>query len=330
MTKKNLTIAYFGSSEASAVFLEKMLTASRKLHIHIPLVFTYPDKPAGRGMHIKKSPTKLIAEKYQVLPVHESPRQSVQSVIELLQEHAVELCVVYAYGEIIPQTVIQIPRYGFINVHPSLLPKYRGPSPVVFPLALGEGTTGCTLIQMNAKMDEGDILTQSSRHISIDDTSLSLLAKLSDDGLALLKNVLSDPSIVHRTPQKHALSTYTLRLTREDGYIDITDLQHLLNQQPIPLDSQLLFKKYFDHNLSLMKPELIQPSQLYSLWQAVTPWPGLWTQIRLQAGMKRLKLIRCTQNENVVQVQKVQLEGKNIVDIDVFESAYGKLESLIY
>ena len=157
MKKENLKIIFIGTSQFAAIILDKLCQANLKP----VLVITAPDKPVGRKQIITPPPVKLTAEKYGI-PI------SQPKVISNFQFpiSKPDLIVVAAYGQIIPKEILKIPRYGCLNVHPSLLPKYRGPSPIQAAILNGDKETGVTIIKMTEKVDAGPIISNIKYQIS--------------------------------------------------------------------------------------------------------------------------------------------------------------------
>src|SRR3989344_8753370 len=153
---KKLSFAYFGSAYFSALFLEKLINDSElQKIIDLKLVVTQPDKPVGRKQALTPTPVKKVAQEYGFFVL-----DSLRSLEQYSVEKNLDFGLVYAYGEIIPKKLLELPKYGFLNVHPSLLPKYRGTSPIAGPLINDEKQTGVTIIKMDEKVDHGPIIAQ--------------------------------------------------------------------------------------------------------------------------------------------------------------------------
>jgi len=288
---KKLTLAYFGTPDFSAQLLEKLI--QDKLPIKIKLVFTQPDKPVGRKQIIIPSPVKIVAEKNNI-PVFTKDISFNNLSHSLLN---VELGLLYAYGKIIPKAILTQPKFGFWNIHPSLLPKYRGPSPIAFSLIKGEQKTGVTLIQMDEELDHGPIIDQQELIIATNSKRPDLENQLTDLGYQLLKKNLLK-LIINRYPpptqaQDHSQATYTRLLKKEDGYIKWQTLKQ-------PTD----------------------PQKIYQLFGGLYPWPGIWTRIRIGGKEKRLKIIDLNYYDGKLILKTVQLEGKKPVDFKTFSQAY--------
>lgn len=188
----------------------------------VEAVFTQPDKPAGRGNKLQPPPVKTFALEHN-LAVHQPARiKTNEEVRAVFAEVAPDACVVAAYGKILPEWMLAIPRLGCINVHASLLPKYRGAAPVNWAIARGESETGVTIMQMEAGLDTGPMFAKRSVAIGPEETAPELLSRLAGVGADLLSEtlpVIADGGVVPEA-QDDARATYAPILKREDGLID--------------------------------------------------------------------------------------------------------------
>ena len=184
-------------------------------------VFTSPDRPSGRGRHLSESPVKQAAAA-RGLPVFQPEKLSEASSFQQLASLTPELIVVAAYGQLLKKNVLELPRHGCINVHPSLLPRYRGASPVAGAILNGDRVTGVTIMLMDAGMDTGPILVQAHAPITPEDTTGSLTALLARVGAAVLVQTLPLWLEGRLTPhpQDDSQATYTKPVTKEDGRLD--------------------------------------------------------------------------------------------------------------
>jgi len=180
-------------------------------------VFTQPDRPKGRGGELSASPVKQIAESLG-LPVYQPERIRRPESVEQLKQLRPEVMVVVGYGQIIPQSIIDIPPRGIINVHASLLPKYRGAAPIQWAIAHGETRTGVTTMRIDAGLDTGDMLLKWETQIGSDEDALELGARLAEAGAQLLVRTLREnPAPVKQNPDEASLAPI---LKKEDGMID--------------------------------------------------------------------------------------------------------------
>jgi methionyl-tRNA formyltransferase len=211
-------LIFMGTPEFAVPSLERLILDGHQ----IAAVFTQPDKPAGRGKHLHQPPIKTFALEREI-PIHQPARiktnEEVRAVFEAL---APDACVVAAYGKILPEWMLAIPRLGCINVHASLLPRYRGAAPINWAIANGERETGVTIMQMDAGMDTGPMLSTRTTSIGDDETAPELSARLAQTGAELLGETLPriERGEVEPKFQDDTVATYAPMLKREDGLID--------------------------------------------------------------------------------------------------------------
>jgi methionyl-tRNA formyltransferase len=184
-------------------------------------VVTQPDRPAGRGQRAQVSPVKHAALE-RGLPVVQPPRLRDAGWPERLAALEPEVAVVVAFGQLLPPRVLEVPPRGSINVHASLLPRYRGAAPIAWAIMRGEDVTGITTFRMDAGMDTGPILLRRETPIGADETAGELARRLADLGATLLLETLDRLDALVPTPQDHAAATPAPRLRKEDGVLDWT------------------------------------------------------------------------------------------------------------
>lgn len=182
-------------------------------------VYTQPDRPKGRGQKDSMPPVKEAALRLG-LPVHQPARVRAPEVVEQLRGFAPDIMVVVGYGQIIPQAILDIPPLGIINVHASLLPKYRGAAPIQWAIARGETVTGVTTMRINAGLDTGDMLLKKEVEIGPEETADQVSLRLAPIGAELLVETLSRIDTIVPQQQDEALATYAPILKKEDGLID--------------------------------------------------------------------------------------------------------------
>lgn len=187
----------------------------------VALVVTQPDRPAGRGQKLTPSAVKTKALELG-LAVYQPERIRAPEALERLRQIAPEIIVVVGYGQIIPQTIIDLPRFGIVNVHSSLLPKYRGAAPINWAIVNGETTTGVTTMRIERRLDTGDMLLRRETAIGPVETAPELAERLAPMGAGLLIETLDGLAAGTVTPEKQdeAQATYAPILKREDGLID--------------------------------------------------------------------------------------------------------------
>jgi methionyl-tRNA formyltransferase len=298
-----LAIAYFGSPDFSARFLEKLITdeETKKL-VKVKLVVTQPDKPVGRKQILTPTPVKQIALKIDnsleiACPAKLAEQSGKNCKLKISQ---LDLALVYAYNQIIPKDYLTLPKYGFWCIHPSLLPKYRGPSPIATALINGDEETGVTIFKMDEKIDHGLIIAQEKIAISPTDLRPDLEKKLTDLAFAMFKKLIStDLNKLQLIPQDDQKATYTKKLKKEDGFIEISNLKTQIANDP---------------------------KRLFNIFRGLYPWPGIWTLLRQGFGghavEKRLKITDLSLVNGKLIIKKVQLEGKKEVDFATFNRAY--------
>jgi methionyl-tRNA formyltransferase len=213
-----MILVFCGTPRFAVPTLEKLVEAGHA----VPLVVTQPDRPRGRGMEMNISPVKEAALRLG-LPITQPDK--IKSNEEFRAQLAAihpDATIVVGYGRIIPQWMIDLPRFGNINLHASLLPKYRGAAPIQWAIASGESMTGVTTMRIDAGLDTGDILLQRKLPIESDDTAETLSPKLAAVGAELMVQTLRglETGQVRAVPQDHAKATLAPILKKEDGRID--------------------------------------------------------------------------------------------------------------
>jgi len=217
--------------------------------ISVESVITQPDRPRGRGQHVSSSPIKEAALVHN-LQIYQPETIKSDSAQEFLKRVAPDAVVIIAYGQIIPARLLTIPRLGWINLHASLLPHYRGAAPIHWAIANGETTTGLTTMQIDAGMDTGPTLLQHELKIGADETSPELAARMSEIGASLIVDSLLrlDRGEISPQPQDSAKATYAPILKKEGGRIDWTRTAE----------------------------------QIYNRMRGFAPWPGAYSTFRGQ------------------------------------------------
>jgi methionyl-tRNA formyltransferase len=253
-TMKELKIVFMGTAELSCASLEKL---ARDKFFSIVAVVTQPDKPKGRELKLQFSPVKILAEKLN-LPLLQPAKARDEKFISELRELKPDLIVVVAYGQILPQAILDLPKFGCVNVHTSLLPKYRGASPIQSVILDGETETGVTIMKMDAGLDTGDIITQTRTPISPEDNSQTLHDRLAQLGAELLARTIPDfvAGKIKPRPQPAEGASYAAKIKKEDGRID-------WNQPAQKILDQL---------------------------RAFTPWPGAFTFLKAEPKPQLLKI----------------------------------------
>jgi methionyl-tRNA formyltransferase len=251
-----LRIVFMGTAALACESLEAL---AREGDFAVAAVVTRPDRPKGRHLESQASPVKVAALGLRI-PVLEPERARDAEFIKQLRATGPDLIVVAAYGQILPPEILALPRLGCVNVHTSLLPKYRGAAPIQWALLNDEKETGVTIMQMNAGLDTGDILTQKATSISADDDAQTLHDRLAKIGAELLVQTVREYAagrIVPR-PQPAEGASHARKIQKEDGLLDWT-----------------------------------QPARvLWNRIRAFTPWPGAFTHLPGSPKSRLLKIWR--------------------------------------
>lgn len=301
-----MRIVFFGTSSFSVTILKHLLASSHS----VVAVVTRPDKPQGRSLKLAPPPVKMwLQENAPSIPLHQPAKASAQEFVALMQSACPDVFVVAAYGEIMKSSLLGVPRLGPINVHASLLPKWRGAAPIQRSLMAGETETGVTIMKMVLEMDAGDMLATAKVHVPLEMNHAELEHLLATAAEAPLLQVLSqlENGMAHPVPQDMAQVTFAPKITSSDAIIDWT------------------------------KPAIDIHNQI----RALAPEPGAWTEIEVGKEIKKLKIKRSmvvehpapdpksthflNQKEwvvgcgkNLLKLLDVQLEGKKNLPIGDF------------
>ncbi|MBO4696262.1 MAG: methionyl-tRNA formyltransferase [Lachnospiraceae bacterium] len=214
-----MRIVYMGTPDIAAVILKRLIGEPYK----IVLAVTQPDRPKGRGKELAKSPVKLVAEEAGI-PVFQPLKLRDPEAVKAVAKAKPDMIVVAAFGQILPKAVLDLPKYGCINVHASLLPAYRGAAPIQWSIIDGQRETGITIMKMDEGLDTGDILLQKSIAISPEETGGSLHDRLAELGADALVEAI--PGVIDGSlkpvPQGEMTTPYAKQLTKEMGRLDFT------------------------------------------------------------------------------------------------------------
>lgn len=210
---------FMGTPDFAARALEAII---KKGH-EVVAVYTQPDKPKGRSKKLIPSEVKVMAEKYDI-PVYQPVKLREAENVEKIKEIDPEIIVVAAYGQILPLSILEIPEFGCVNIHASLLPKYRGAAPIERCIIDGEEKTGVTTMYMAEGLDTGDMIESVETPITAEDTGLSLTERLSDMGAELIISTMKklEAGTATRTPQDDSKSNYAKMLDKAMGKLDFT------------------------------------------------------------------------------------------------------------
>jgi methionyl-tRNA formyltransferase len=244
--RTRLRILFCGTPQFAVTTLKHLLAQPE---FEIIAAITQPDRPRGRGLQVSFSPVKETALAAGV-PVHQPEKIGSLESQEMLRRLAPDCIVIIAYGQIIPARLLSIPQQGWINLHASLLPKYRGAAPINWAIANGETKTGLTTMRIDAGMDTGDVLLRKEIEIGAKETTPELATRMAEFGAALMAETLRGLAggTIVPTPQNHGEATYAPLLKKEDGRID--------------------WKR--------------AAREIYNRMRAFTPWPGAYTRFHGQ------------------------------------------------
>lgn len=300
-----MKVVFMGTPDFSVPTLEEIIKAGHE----VIGVITQPDKPKGRGKLVAYPPVKEKAMEYNI-PIFQPAKLRDESFVEVLKELAPEVIVVVAFGQILPKSILDIPKYGCINVHASLLPKYRGAAPIQWSIIDGEKNTGITTMFMDVGLDTGDMLLQAKTAIDPEETGGSLHDKLSLIGGALLVETLErlEAKTLQRIKQDDSKSNYVKVLDKGLGVIDF-------NKSAIEIER---------------------------LIRGLNPWPSAYTSLdektlkiwkaKVLDGVYKGtpgEIIDVTKDEIIVlsgqgalSILELQLEGKKRMNADQFLRGY--------
>lgn len=301
-------IVFFGSSEYSVAALKSLLTAGLKV-----AVVTTPDRPVGRRQILTPNPLAEFSQKKGIatFKIDQWDWEKIpQDLRGLIEEAQVGVCCVY--GKIIPEFLIKKFEQGILNIHPSLLPKYRGASPAVGIILNEEKVTGFSFIQVDEKVDHGPIVFQEQFPISNQITAADLYRQTFQKAADKLPKILIQyqQGLLKPKPQDDQKASFTPRLKRDDGYIEVNLLKKALEKEKVSfVNLPELAKKIIFYP----KKEYQAAKIVFDLYRSLYPWPGIWTIIEVSGKARRLKILRIHFKEGRLAIDQVQLEGKNPV-----------------
>jgi len=315
-----MNIIFFGSTEDSVI-------VARSLHSKYPLsaVVTQPEKPIGRKKIVTKTPLEQWAteQKLPVLTFEQNENQEWKfknddAVVNSLSTWKPDLFVTACYGQKLPNAALKLPTSGSLNVHPSLLSRWRGADPVPWTIIAGDAQTGVTISVVTDTFDSGDIVAQKKVPVTDHDFPDPLRTQLFTTGAALLLEILPVYLTGNRVriPQKQEDVLTARKLSRQDGFIPFA----LLEQGIRGHDA-----KREERTGSLLQ-EITDPLPyaIIRLYRALFPWPGIWTTIPVHGTEKRLKILDAAVQNETMPITTVQLEGKAPVDWKTFTAWYLK------
>ncbi|OGM74878.1 hypothetical protein A2382_00005 [Candidatus Woesebacteria bacterium RIFOXYB1_FULL_38_16] len=301
-----MKIVFFGTPDFVLPILESIYkTYGLDRENNTLIVVTQPPKPQGREKTKEFSPVD-----------HWAFKKHLTVLTNINETPEADLGVVAAYGAFIPQSVIERFKYGILNIHPSLLPKYRGASPIQAAIALGEREVGVSVIMLDREMDHGPIVSQFRETIQENDTNISLRTKLFERSAEFLIELI--PSYlegkIRLKEQDHAKASFCRIIEKQDGFISFSALK--LVREGKASEEKIIVS--FCDNCEL----LLNGKNVHNFIRALTPWPGVWTKIEIKNEEKRLKILEAHLEGEKLVLDMVQLEGKDPVNWKQFEEGY--------
>lgn len=297
VTPPALRIVYFGTPEFAVPPLQALL-ASRH---HVVAVVSQPDRPKGRGQRLAVTPTKELAATHQV-PVLQPDRLKDEALLASIQGLAPDLGVVAAYGRILPERLLEIPRFGMINVHASLLPAYRGAAPVHRAVIAGDGETGISIMRVVKELDAGPVFATAVRPIAPDETSVAVERGLADLGASLLVDVVDHIAAGRaiEVPQDHSRATLAPKILKSESQIDWSQPPSRVHNLVRGLQPWPLVSIWIEGARHLLHRTAVSPQQTQAD-------PGTV----VEAGDGRLSI--ATGGRGVVDVLQIQPEGRRVM-----------------
>jgi len=303
-----MILVFCGTPQFAVPTLEKLVGAGHS----VPLVVTQPDRPRGRGMEVAVSPVKDAATRLGIVVLQPATIKNNAEFRDQLTAIKPDAIIVVGYGRIIPQWMIDLPRLGNLNLHASLLPRYRGAAPIQWAIANGESVTGVTSMRIDAGLDTGDILMQREIPVGPEDTAETLGPKLASVGADLMVETLRglEDGHVHPTPQDQSLATLAPILKKEDGRMDFarsaTDLfNRLRGFQPWPG----AFTTFKGKTLQVRRAQPVQRTVKTAPGEIAVDGPRLFVGCGLH-------------NDDALEIVEVQLEGKRRMSAQEFINGY--------
>ncbi|MCI5585758.1 MAG: methionyl-tRNA formyltransferase [Lachnospiraceae bacterium] len=300
-----MRIVFMGTPDFAVGALQALVEAGHQ----VVAVVTQPDKPKGRGKEMQVTPVKACAMKHNI-PVFQPAKVKTPEAVEILRGYEAELFVVAAFGQILSKEILDMPKFGCINIHASLLPKYRGAAPIQWAIIQGEKETGVTLMQMDEGLDTGAMLAKCVVPIEATDTGESLFDKLALAGAKLLIDTLPavEAGTLNPQPQKDEESCYARMIKKEMGRLDWKKSAAELERLVRGLNSWPSAFTYLN-------------GKTLKIWEAAveegnsTKKPGEVAEVTKEA-------IKVQTGEGLLVLKNVQLEGKKRMDVKAFLLGY--------
>ena len=289
-----MKIVFMGTPDFASGTLEALIAAGHE----ITAVYTQPDKPKGRGKEVQMTPVKMVALEHGI-PVYQPRRIREAAEVEILRQIPADIFVVAAFGQILSQEILDMPKFGCVNIHASLLPKYRGAAPIQWAVIDGEEKTGITIQQMNAGIDTGDILYVKEYNLDPKETGASLFDKLMVLGAEAIVEALPliEAGKITPVPQNEAEATHAAKLTKQLGELDFTKSAVVLERLVRGLNSWPSAYTFFrGKQLKIWETEVAEAGQ-------TDAEPGTVIAVDKQS-------ITVATGEGSLQILELQIEGK--------------------
>lgn len=306
-----MRIVFFGTPEYVVPILKTLHRAFKKKDGASPIaaVVTQAPKPVGRDQFLEYSPVDTWAHKRDIPKFFEP-----EKILE--EKPEAELGVLAAYGGIISKKVIDYFSQGILNIHPSLLPKYRGASPVQAAIVAGEEKTGVSVIKLDEELDHGPIVSTFKESIKDDDTTGSLRKRLFERSAEFVKNLIPPYTSkkVSIKKQDHEKATFTTTVKKSDGFVDPVHFKNALEGKKSDKKWNIGFVRDFEITPS--------PQAIERFVRAMQPWPQAWTFVNISGDKLRLKMLKAHLEEGKLVPDMVHLEGKTAVSWKQFNEGY--------
>ena len=302
--KGAVKILFFGTSRFAIYPLRELISS---LSFDVVGVVSTPDKVGKRGKKLIQPPVKEEALKHSV-DVFQPEKLKEPETIEKIKQFGADIFVVVSYGKFIPDELLKIPPKGALNIHPSLLPRYRGPSPINFALLNGDNYTGVSIIGVTNRMDAGDIYMQWVEKIYPEDNYTSLHDRLSNIGAKMIACVLENINRIKPIPQDEQLATYTRIIKKEDGLVNFKEetATQIVNKVRAFVEWPTAYFFYKNKLFKIFEAERVE-------WEQEQPG-------RVVKITKKELVIGC--KEDALSIKKIQPQSKKVMDIQAFLAGY--------
>lgn len=308
-----MKVIFMGTPDIAVPALESIIEAGHE----VVLVVSQPDKPVGRSKALKYTPVKECALAHGI-EVYQPERIRAEESVAYLQQFDVDVIVVEAFGQIVPQSILDIPKHCCVNIHTSLLPKYRGAAPIQWAVLNGDLVTGVTTMRMEAGLDTGDIIMQVEKIINEGETSGTLFERLARAGAKLIVKTLEaiENGTATYTPQDESKATHVSKITKEMGSIDwnrsATEIEcWVRGMDPWPS----AYTKLDDKNVKIWKTKVVSDEQLAK--------PG--TIVRVTKNSLEVQT-----GEGILGILELQIEGKKRMTTEAFLCGYTIEEGTVF